>query len=63
MFADHAVFGGVEEVVEKVLMPSGGGGGGEGAQADGEDVHVEEGYLGPVVERWDEAEGCGRFSG
>ena len=56
--AHEAVFGGVEEVVEEVLVPGGGVGGGEGPQAHGEDVHVEEGYLRPGAEGWGEAEIC-----
>lgn len=53
----HAVFGDVEEVVEEVLVPGGGVGSGEAADADGEEVHVQEGYLGPGVKGWGEAEG------
>ena len=48
----HAVFGYVEEVVEEVLVPGWGVGGGEGAQAYGQEIHVQEGYLGPGVECW-----------
>lgn len=60
MFAHHAVFGGVEEVVEQMLVPGWGGGGREGAQAYGEDIHVEECYLGPIVEGGGEAECWGQ---
>lgn len=56
---DHAVFGDVEEVVEEVLVPGGGVGGGEAADADGEEVHVQEGYLSPSVEGRGKAQGCG----
>ncbi len=57
MRGEHAVFGGVEEMVEQVLVPGGGVSGGEAAHTDGEEVHVEERYLGPGVEGWGEAEG------
>ena len=53
---DHAFFGDVEEVVEEMLVPDWGVGGGETAEAAGEEVHVEEGDLGPVIEGWGEAE-------
>lgn len=54
---DHAVFGGVEEVVQEVLVPGWGVGGGETPDADCEEVHVQEGYLGPGVEGWGEVKG------
>ena len=50
MHRHHAVFGDVEEVVEQVLVPGGGVRGGEHAEAAGEEVHVQEGDLGPGVE-------------
>ena len=55
----HAVFGYVEEVVQEVLVPCWCMGGGEGAQARGEEIHVQEGYLGPGVEGGREAECLG----
>ena len=57
MREDHAVFGYVEEVVEEVLLPGGGVGGEEAPETAVEEVHVQEGYLGPGCEGWDEAEG------
>lgn len=56
MLGDHVVFGDVEEVVEEVLVPGGGVRGGKTAQAHGEEVHVEEGDLGPGVEGGGQAE-------
>lgn len=50
MVAHHAVFGGVEEVVEEVLVPCLRRGGGEGSKANVQDVHVQEGDLGPGCE-------------
>ena len=55
MCCHHAVFGDVEEVVQKVLVPRWCMGGREGAQARGEEIHVQEGYLGPGVEGGREA--------
>ena len=55
----HAVFGDVEEVVQEVLVPGLGVRGGEHAQADGEEVHVKKGDLGPGVECGGELECCG----
>lgn len=52
---DHAVLGDVEEVVEEVLVPDRGAGGGEAAEPAGEQVHVQEGDLGPGVEGWGES--------
>lgn len=46
----HAVFGGVEEVVQEMLMPRGSVGGREGPHADCENVHVQKGDLSPDVE-------------
>lgn len=56
MRRDHPVFGDEEEVVEEMLVPDRSVGGWETAQAAREQVHVEEGYLGPGVERRCESE-------
>ena len=55
---DHTVFGDVEEVVEEMLLPGWGVGGWEAAETAIEEVHVEEGYLGPGCKGWGEAERC-----
>lgn len=50
------MLGVVEEVVDEMLLVDGRGGGGEAAEAYGEEVHVEHGYLRPGAEGWLEAE-------
>ena len=58
MREDHTVFGDVEEVVEEMLLPGWGVGGLETPETAIQEVHVQEGYLGPGCEGWGEAEGC-----
>ena len=57
MREDHTVFGDVEEVVEEMLLPGWGVGGLEAPETAIQEVHVQEGYLGPGCEGWGEAEG------
>lgn len=57
MREDHAVFGEVEEVVEEMLLPGGGVSGEEASETAVEEIHVQEGYLGPGCEGWGETEG------
>jgi len=47
---DEPIFCGVKGVVCEVLDPGGSVCGGEHAEANLEHEHVDEGYLGPVVE-------------
>ena len=57
MSCDHSIFGGVEEVVEEMLVPCWSMSGREAAQAARQQVHVKESYLGPGVEGWCETKG------
>lgn len=45
-------------MVDEVLVPGPGVRGREAAEADGEEVHVQKGDLGPGFEGWGELEGC-----
>lgn len=55
MFTHQAVLGGIEEVVEEVLVPRRGVGGRKGTQPDSKDVHMQERYLSPGAKGWCEA--------
>lgn len=48
----ESVFGRVEAVVYEMLVPDGRVGGGQHSEPDRQHVHVQEGYVGPVVECW-----------
>lgn len=58
MFAHQSVFSRIEEVIEEMLVPGRGVSGGEGAEPDGEDIHMEESYLSPGAEGWGEPKIC-----
>ena len=58
MCGDHTVFSYVKEVVEHMLVPCGRVGGWEAAETDGEEVHVQVGYLCPGIEGRGQAERC-----
>lgn len=45
-------------MIKEVLVPGGGMSGGKSPQANGEDVHMKKGYLGPVAEGRREAKLC-----
>lgn len=50
MGGDHPVFRDVEEVVEKMLVPSRSVSWREAAQTASKEVHVKKSYLGPGIE-------------